>query len=195
MDGPKQYKYITKDVVKNGSMEIRSTPEDMEKLSEINEYNEYMKECRAKMNELRILRNSYLVINVFVIACLLLTTFASSMMFPQEKPFYIKFAISIILIVVYLVIYFIFSFWKNELEFFPNVLMTATFLYINIEFLILLILNIIICGMYRYKKGYLGEEPGYPLFYDIRIERIRGKVYDSQVKTPVYSEINKKVTE
>lgn len=195
MDEPKQYKYITKEIVKNGSIEIHSTPEDMEKLTEVNEYNRYMKECRAKMQELTKLRTIYLVVNIFVIVCIMLTTFASSMMFVQDKQFWIKFFISLFLIVVYAVIYFLFSFWKNELEFFPNVLMTATFLYINIEFLILLAINIGICGFYRYKKGCLGEEMGYPLFYDLRVDRIRGKTYDSKVKVPVYSEVIKKVLE
>ena len=195
MDEPKQYKYITKEIIKNGSIEIRSTPEDMEKLSEVNEYNRYMKECRAKMQELRHLRNAYLAMNVFAIGCLMLTTFASSMMFVQDKQFWVKFFVSVFLIVVYAVIYFLFSFWKNELEFFPNVLMTATFLYINPDFLYLLILNIVFCGIYRYKKGCLGEEIGYPLFYDLRVDRIRGKTYDSQVKVPVYSEVLKKIIE
>lgn len=195
MDEPKQYKYITKEIIKNGSIEIRSTPEDMEKLSEVNEYNRYMKECRAKMQELKHLRNAYLAMNVFAIGCLMLTTFASSMMFVQDKQFWVKFFVSVFLIVVYAVIYFLFSFWKNELEFFPNVLMTATFLYINPDFLYLLILNIVFCGIYRYKKGCLGEEIGYPLFYDLRVDRIRGKIYDSQVKVPVYSEVLKKIIE
>lgn len=195
MDEPKQYKYITKEIIKNGSIEIRSTPEDMEKLSEVNEYNRYMKECRAKMQELKHLRNAYLAMNVFAIGCLMLTTFASSMMFVQDKQFWVKFFVSVFLIVVYAVIYFLFSFWKNELEFFPNVLMTATFLYINPDFLYLLILNIVFCGIYRYKKGCLGEEIGYPLFYDLRVDRIRGKTYDSQVKVPVYSEVLKKIIE
>lgn len=195
MDEPKQYKYITKEIIKNGSIEIRSTPEDMEKLSEVNEYNRYMKECRAKMQELRHLRNAYLAMNVFAIGCLMLTTFASSMMFVQDKQFWVKFFVSVFLIVVYAVIYFLFSFWKNELEFFPNVLMTATFLYINPDFLYLLILNIVFCGIYRYKKGCLGEEIGYPLFYDLRVDRIRGKIYDSQVNVPVYSEVLKKIIE
>lgn len=195
MDEPKQYKFITKEIVKKGSIEIHSTPEDMEKLSEVNEYNRYMKECRAKMQELKHLRNTYLVVNVFAIVCLMLTTFASSMMFVQDKQFWVKFFVSVFLIVVYAVIYFLFSFWKNELEFFPNVLMTVTFLYINMDFLILLTINIVICGMYRYKKGCLGEEMGYPLFYDLKIDRIRGKTYDSQVKVPVYSEIIKKILE
>lgn len=195
MDEPKQYKYITKEIIKNGSIEIRSTPEDMEKLSEVNEYNRYMKECRAKMQELKHLRNAYLAMNVFAIGCLMLTTFASSMMFVQDKQFWVKFFVSVFLIVVYAVIYFLFSFSKNELEFFPNVLMTATFLYINPDFLYLLILNIVFCGIYRYKKGCLGEEIGYPLFYDLRVDRIRGKTYDSQVKVPVYSEVLKKIIE
>ena len=143
MDEPKQYKFITKEIVKKGSIEIHSTPEDMEKLSEVNEYNRYMKECRAKMQELKHLRNTYLVVNVFAIVCLMLTTFASSMMFVQDKQFWVKFFVSVFLIVVYAVIYFLFSFWKNELEFFPNVLMTVTFLYINMDFLILLTINIV----------------------------------------------------
>lgn len=195
MDSPKIYKYITEEIVKNGSTTIHSTKEDMEKLAEVNEYNRYMKECRAKMQELKILRNVYLAANVFIIVCLMLLTFASDMMFAQDNKFFKKILVSLLLIVVYGIVYFLFSFWKNELEFFPNVIMTAVLLYIDLMFFILLVLNILLCGLYRYKKGCLGEEMGYPLFYDIKVDRVRGKTYDPYIKVPMYSEIIKKVLE
>lgn len=192
MDEPRQFKYITKEIVKEGSIEIHSTPEGMEKLTDVNLYNQYMKECRAKMQELKHIRNIYLVANIFVIFCIMMLTFASEMMFAQDNKFFIKFLVSIFLIVVYAAVYIYTSFWKNELEFFPNVLMTATFIFVDIKFLLLLIINIIICGLYRYKKGSLGAEFGYPLFYDIRIDRIRGKIYDTQMKVPIDLEIANK---
>ena len=195
MDEPKQYKYITKDIVKNGSIEIYSTPEDMEKLSEVNQYNQYMKECRIKMNELRILRNIYPLTNVFIMVCLMLLTYASDMMFVQDKAFFTKFLVSIFLIVAYAAVYFFLSFWRNELEFFPNVIMSALLLFIDLSFLVLLVINIGFCGVYRYKKGCLGEEIGYPLFYDLKVDRIRGKTYDTRVKVPGYSEMIKKEPE
>lgn len=195
MDGPRQYKYITKEIVKNGSIEIHSTKEDMEKLAEVKEYNYYMKECRSKMNDLRIIRNIYLIANVVVIFTLMLFTFFAEMMFSQGNEIIVKFIISMLLIIAYAVVYFIFSFWRNELEFLPNVLMTVPLLYISWWFLLVLLMDIFFCGYYRYSKGFLGEEMGYPLFYDLKVDRIRGKTYDSQVKVPVYSEIIKKVME
>ena len=87
---PRQFKYITKEIVKNGSIEIHSTPEDMEKLSHVNLYNQYMKECRAKMQELKYIRNIYLVANIFMIFSIMMLTFASEMMFAQDNKFFIK---------------------------------------------------------------------------------------------------------
>lgn len=182
MNEPRHFKYITKEIVKDGCIEIHSTPEDMEKLSSVNLYNQYMKECRAKMQELKYLRNTYLAVNIIMIVCIMMLSFASEMMVAQDNKFFIKFLVSIFLIVAYGAVYFYTSFWRNELEFFPNVLMTAVFVFVDIKFLFLLIMNIILCGLYRYKKGSLGAEFGYPLFYDIRVDRVRGKVYNTQIK-------------
>ena len=44
MDGPRYFEHITEDIVKNGSIEIHSTKEDLEKISSVNLYNQYMKE-------------------------------------------------------------------------------------------------------------------------------------------------------
>lgn len=195
MDEPRQFKYITKEIVKEGCIEIHSTPEDMEKLTDVNLYNQYMKECRAKMQELKHIRNIYLVANIFMIFCIMMLTFASEMMFAQDHKFFIKFLTGIFIIVAYAAVYIYTSFWKNELEFFPNVLMTVAFLFVDIKFLFMVIVNIIICGLYRYKKGSLGLEMGYPLFYDIRVDRVRGKVYNTQVKVPIDLEIANKSSE
>ena len=62
MKEARQFSYVTKEIVENGSIEIHSTEEDMVKLSEVNLYNQYMKECRQKMRSLRILREYYLLI-------------------------------------------------------------------------------------------------------------------------------------
>ena len=63
MKEARQFSYVTKEIVENGSIEIHSTEEDMVKLSEVNLYNQYMKECREKMRELHILRGYYILIN------------------------------------------------------------------------------------------------------------------------------------
>lgn len=89
MDESKKYKYITKEIIKEGSIEIRSTPEDMEKLTEVNQYNQYMKECRAKMQELKHLRDIYLATNAFMLVFIMLLTFASDMMFAQDNNFFL----------------------------------------------------------------------------------------------------------
>lgn len=178
MDTPRQYKYITPEVVKNANIEIRDTEDFAEKIKEVKEYNLYMKECRAKMCELNILRRTHFFVNFGLAVYFLFIVFASDMMFIQEKKFYIHMTVSIILVVVYLAVYFLFSFWKDKLEFFPNVLMSAVLLYVNWIFLVLVVFNIVICGLYQYKKGCLDEEMGYPLFCEINIERLRGKTYD-----------------
>ena len=179
MSGPRAFNYITEEVIKSGCIEIRSTQEDIAKLSEVNLYNRYMKECRGKMQELKRVRNLYLITNVFAIVFLMSVIFVGEMILPQEKPFYVKLFISVGLVVIYAVVYVVFSFWKDELELLPNVLLTATLLYIDSAFICLLIVNIGLCVFYRCKKGNLGEEPAYPVFYDLRVDRVRGKVYDT----------------
>ena len=72
MEEPRQYEFITEEIVKKGEVTIYSTEEDMRKLKEINEYNRYMKVCRAKMMELKQIRDTHLLSNVIVIATLIL---------------------------------------------------------------------------------------------------------------------------
>lgn len=182
MNEPRQFSYITKEIVEKGSIEIHSTEEDMVKFSEVNLYNEYMKECRQKMRELHILRNYYLLINIVMSIVLMIEKYTSILMLPQEKAVFIRFVIEIILVAAYIFINFVFCLWKGEMDFIPNVVITIPLLFIDSFFWILFVFNIIYCGIYRYKKGGLAEELGYPLFYDIRIDRIRKKTYDVQRK-------------
>ena len=179
MNGPRHFNYLTEDIIKSGTIEIYSTPEDLDKISSINLYNQYMKECRQKMMELRILRYNYLIVNICMIIVFMLAKYVPIMMEPQAKIFYIRLVLDILLVIIHLILGFIYCLWKDELEFLPNIVTTAVLLFVNYLFGFLLLTNIIFCGIYRYKKGYLGLEPGYPLFCDLRIERIRRKKSES----------------
>ncbi len=191
MNGPRHFKYITEEIVKNGCIEIHSTAEDMDKISQVNFYNQYMKECRQKMKDLHNMRNCYLLINICLMLIIMYDKYAPMMLEAQDASVYVKFVINIIIVVTYLVVNFIFCLWKGELDFWPNVLTTIALLFIDKFYWFQLAFNIVYCGVYRYKKGSLGMEPGYPLFYDIRIDRVRGKVYGTKVNPPVYPEIEK----
>ena len=182
MNEPRHFSYITKEIVENGSIEIYSTEEDMVKLSEVNLYNQYMKECRQKMRSLRILREYYLLINFFMTFLFMFYKYLPIMMEPQENIVFIIFTVEIIIVVLYLFLCFWFCLWKGELEFIPNLIMTIVLLFIYSQFWILFTFNIIYLLVYKYKKGGLSEEMGYPLFYDIRIDRIRKKTYDVERK-------------
>ena len=174
----RQFSYITKEIVEKGSIEIHSTEEDMVKLSEVNIYNEYMKECRHKMRELFILRNYYLLVTSILSILFMLSKYTPILILPQEKEVFVRFIVEIILIVVYIFINFLFCLWKGEMDFIPNIIITIPLLFIAPLFWTLFVFNIVYCGVYRYKKGGITEEPGYPLFYDIQIDRIRKKTYD-----------------
>ena len=176
MEEPRQYEFITEEIVKKGEVTIYSTEEDMRKLKEINEYNRYMKVCRAKMMELKQIRDTHLLSNVIVIATLIFILLLKRTVF-LEKPL-----MCVLLFLGYIVVYLVFSFWKSKLDLISNVSASAVLLFIDWLFVFLLAMNIIFCVVYRYKKGCLGEEIGYPLFYDIRIDRIRNRNYVVEVK-------------
>lgn len=189
MDSPNQYKYITEEIVKSGGVVIYSTEEDMKKLSEINAYNRYMDECRTKMQELKRLRDLHCLANIAIIFA---TIFVLSI---KEDVLYEKPLMCIAILLIYIIVYVAFSLMKNELDFILNMLMTASLLIINVMFAFLLVFNILICGVYRYKKGDLGEHWGYPLFYNLRVERVRNEKYVQEVKIPVHSVMIKKMLE
>lgn len=182
MGGPRYFEHITEDIVKKGCIEIYSTAEDMEKISQVHLYNQYMNECRQKMKDLHAWRNFYLIVNILLTIDFMITKYLPIMLDSQGTSAYIKLVIDVIIVVAHLFVCFLFCMWKGELDFLPNVLSTAALLFIDELFLIQLIFNLIYCVFYRYKKGSLGEEPGYPLFYNIRIDRVRGKVYDTRLR-------------
>ena len=193
MKEARQFSYVTKEIVENGSIEIHSTEEDMVKLSEVNLYNQYMKECREKMRSLRILREYYLLINFFMTFLFMFYKYLPIMMEPQENIVFIRFTVEIIIVALYLLLCFWFCLWKGELEFIPNLIMTIVLLFIYSQFWILFAFNVIYLLIYKYKKGGLSEEMGYPLFYDIRIDRIRKKTYDVERKQERKGEENESV--
>ena len=182
MNGPRQFDFVTKEIVENGSIEIHSTEEDMVKLSEVNLYNQYMKECRQKMRDLHILRGYYILINFLLVAIFMFEKYTPILILPQKDSVFIRLVVEIIIATVYIFLCFISCLWKGELEFVPSLIMTIALLFIHSLFWILFVFNIIYLAIYRYKKGYLSKEIGYPLFYDIRIDRIRKKTYDVQRK-------------
>jgi len=182
MKEARQFSHITKEIVEKGSIEIYSTEEDMIKLSEINLYNQYMKECRQKMRDLHILRGYYFLINSLTIFLIMFNKYLPILMEPQEDSVIIRFIIEIMIVAVYLFLCFWFCLWKGGLELVPNLIMTIILLFICLAFGVLLAFNVIYLLIYKYKKGGLAEEIGYPLFYDIRIDRIRKKTYDVQRK-------------
>ena len=186
MNGPRYFEYVTEDIVKNGCIEIYSTKEDMDKISQVHLYNQYMKECRQKMKDLHFWRNFYLIINILLTMDFMLTKYVPIMMESQGTSAYAKLVIDVIIVIIHLFICFLFCLWKGELDIIPNVLSTGALLFIDELFLIQLLFNLIFCGFYRYKKGSLGQEPGYPLFYDIRIDRVRGTVYDTRLRPVVH---------
>ena len=100
----RQFSYITKEIVEKGSIEIHSTEEDMVKLSEVNIYNEYMKECRHKMRELFILRNYYLFVTSILSILFMFAKYTPILILPQEKEVFVRLIVEIILIVVYIFI-------------------------------------------------------------------------------------------
>lgn len=193
MEGPKQYEFITDEIVKKGVVTIYSTEEDMRKLKEINTYNEYMKLCRTKMMELKQLREMYLLINVIIIATLIFTLVFNLLL--TSTVSIIKPLLCVIFLIIYVIVYMVFSFMKGELDLMPNVLAAVPLLFVDWLFVILLVFNLVFCLFYRYKKGSLGEEIGYPLFYDIRIDRIRNRNYVVEATTTMYSDIVKRTLE
>lgn len=186
MEGPKQYEFITEEIVKKGEVTIYSTEEDMRKFKEINEYNCYMKVCRAKMMELKQIRETYLLCDVIVVAALIFTLILKRAVFLEKT------LMCIVLLSIYIVVCLILPLLKSELEIISNALITGLLLFIDWLFVILLVMNIVFCLIYRIKKGRLGEEWGYPLFYDLRIDRIRNRNYNEEVKTTMYSDIVKR---
>lgn len=193
MEEPKQYEFITDEIVKKGVVTIYSTEEDMRKLKEINTYNEYMKLCRTKMMELKQLREMYLLINVIIIATLIFTLVFNLLL--TSTVSIIKPLLCVIFLIIYVIVYMVFSFMKGELDLMPNVLAAVPLLFVDWLFVILLVFNLVFCLFYRYKKGSLGEEIGYPLFYDIRIDRIRNRNYVVEATTTMYSDIVKRTLE
>ena len=185
MDGPRYFEHITEDIVKNGSIEIHSTKEDLEKISSVNLYNQYMKECRQKMKSLYLMRNSYLLMDCILTLLFMFAKYFPIMIEVQDGRVYLKLVIDIVIVIVHIALSFIFCIWKSELEFWPNVFNSAVLVFIDKKYGILFLLNTVICIVYRYKKGNLGSEPGYPLFYDIRIGRVRGKIYNTDKKEKV----------
>lgn len=173
MEEPKQYEFITDEIVKKGVVTIYSTEEDMRKLKEVNTYNDYMKICREKTMELRQLRETHLLINIIISATLVFTLVFNLLL--TSKVSLIKPMLCVIFFIIYAVVYMVFSYMKGELDLMSNVLATVPLLFVDGLFTILLVFNLAFCLFYRYKKGCLGEEKGYPLFYDIRIERIRNR--------------------
>ena len=101
MNGPRHFNYLTEDIIKSGTIEIYSTPEDLDKISSINLYNQYMKECRQKMMELRILRYNYLIVNICMIIVFMLAKYVPIMMEPQAKIFYIRLVLDILLVIIH----------------------------------------------------------------------------------------------
>ena len=182
MKEARQFSYVTKEIVEKGSIEIQSTEEDMVKLSEVNLYNQYVKECRQKMRDLYILRVYYLLLNVILVAIFMFEKYTPILILPQKDSVFIRLVIEIIIATVYIVLCFISCLWKGELEFVPSLIMTIVLLFIHSFFWILLAFNIVYLAIYRYKMGCLSQEIGYPLFYDIRIDRIRKKTYDVERK-------------
>ena len=182
MNGPRYFEYITEDIIKNGCIEIHSTKEDLEKISSINLYNQYMKECRQKMKSLHIMRNYYLLIDMVITLLFMIAKYVPIMMEAQNNRMYIRLVIDIVIVIVHLAVSFVFCLWKSELELWPNVINSAVLLLIDKWYWIVFFFNTVYCISYRYKKGNLGLEPGYPLFYDIRIDRVRGKVYNTGKK-------------
>ena len=193
MKEARQFSYVTKEIVENGSIEIHSTEEDMVKLSEVNLYNQYMKECRQKMRDLHILRGDYILINFLMVALFMFAKYTPILILPQKDSVFIRLVVEIIIATVYIFLCFISCLWKGELEFVPSLIMTIALLFIHSLFWILFVFNIIYLAIYRYKKGYLSKEIGYPLFYDIRIDRIRKKTYDVQRKQERKGEENESV--
>ena len=193
MEEPKQYEFITDEIVKKGVVTIYSTEEDMRKLKEINTYNEYMKLCRTKMMELKQLREMYLLINVIIIATLIFTLVFNLLL--TSTVSLIKPLLCVIFLIIYVVVYMVFSFFRGELDLMSNILAAVPLLFVDWLFVILLVFDLAFCLFYRYKKGSLGEEIGYPLFYDIRIDRIRNRNYVVEATTTMYSDIVKRTLE
>lgn len=193
MEEPKQYEFITDEIVKKGVVTIYSTEEDMRKLKEINTYNEYMKLCRTKMMELKQMRETHLLINIIIIATLIFTLVFNLLL--TSTVSIIKPLLCVIFLIIYVIVYMVFSFMKGELDLMPNVLAAVPLLFVDWLFVILLVFNLVFCLFYRYKKGSLGEEIGYPLFYDIRIDRIRNRNYVVEATTTMYSDIVKRTLE
>lgn len=188
MKEPRHFNYITSEIVKKGTIEIYSTEEDMIKLSEVNLYNQYMKECREKMRDLHLLSNIYLLINIILSLLFMMAKYTPILIEAQERSMFIRLIIEIVLVVLFIFINFVFCLWKEKLDFFPNVVIAIPLLFIDSLYWTLFIFDIVYCGIYRYKKGALGDEPGYPLFYDISVDRIRKKTYDVQRKKETENE-------
>ena len=182
MKEARQFSYVTKEIVENGSIEIHSTEEDMVKLSEVNLYNQYMKECRQKMRELHILRGYYLLINFLMAVYFMIAKYTPILVLPQKDSVIVRFVVEIIIVGVYIFICFLFCLWKGELKLVFNFVMSIMLLFIHSLFWILFVFNVIYLIVYRNKQGCLSMEIGYPLFYDIRIDRIRKKTYDVERK-------------
>ena len=108
MNGPRQFDFVTKEIIEKGSIEIHSTKEDMVKLSEVNIYNQYMRECRNKMRELHILRGYYLLLNFLMVVGFMFAKYTPILILPQKNAVIIRFIVEILIATVYIVLCFIF---------------------------------------------------------------------------------------
>ena len=76
----------------------------------------------------------------------------TALVFVIKDAFVEKTILTIGLLVLYVGAYFVQSLLKDDLNFFLNVLTTASLLFIDLLFVNLLLFNIVYCGIYRYKR-------------------------------------------
>lgn len=169
----KEYKYITNELINKG--EVTITKYDSLLCKEVSDYNEHMVICREKKKELDKIQhgffagNGFIVFSMFAIKLNILTDISLKLIFAFLA--YIIFFIAVPVI-------------KKDFRVLPNMLITSLLLFWDMRFLILVIMNIILCRMHTKISKPLKAEPGYPAFVGINASYAKEDSFLYNIKTP-----------
>lgn len=161
---------LPEEIMQSGSVTVYADS-DRQIVSDVNAYNDFMSECRIKMETLEEVKLAFNVVNPLV-ACV----FA----FSTAKTFFANPLLAIAVLAVNAVLLVALAWLKDK--FLLPTIATALFLLIDLKLVILLVFDIVILIIYERMSKPLKAHPRYPLFNDINIIRInslRPKIYNT----------------